>query len=98
MSAKLHSQISTTTLLAVCMLASGHAQAELSCHIHPADTSNEKSISIIGPYPNLDRCEQANAERLLGKGRCHCGFSTNTLLRPRYPSLPNQGSRPDILP
>lgn len=52
--------------------------AQISCHIHlpPAHPAAGGKPVIIQNVGDPRRCEQLNAERYDGEGRCHCTFST----------------------
>jgi hypothetical protein len=75
--------------IAIALLAVALSQAQaaqISCHIHllPAHPAAGGKPVIIQNVGDQRRCEQLNAERYDGQGRCHCTFSAR----------PGQGDRP----
>jgi len=63
--------------------------AQISCHIHPPNTKfdNESIQGLIGPFANLNSCEQENHRLYQLKGRCHCRFSQQIMPFKQKPSL-----------
>jgi hypothetical protein len=82
---------SIALLFATVLLAPASA-AEIRCHIHlPAEhPAAGGKPTIVQDVGDPRRCEQLNAERYDGEGRCHCGFG----LQPGRPSAPAGGDVP----